>query len=64
MIRALEEKLGAKVYVFPRPEFACALGAALLGLQRLQKIQPAAGMMPAVQAAERLEAGVIDAVRR
>jgi len=43
MIRALEEKLDAKIYVFPRPEFACAFGAALLGLQRLQKLElPAA----------------------
>jgi len=39
MIRALEEKLNTKVCVFPRPEFACALGAAILGLQRWQKNQ-------------------------
>lgn len=39
MLRALEEKLGSKIYAFPRPEYACALGAALLGLQRLQKRQ-------------------------
>jgi (R)-2-hydroxyacyl-CoA dehydratese activating ATPase len=39
MIRALEEKLEMRIYVFPRPEFACATGAALLGLQRLQKLR-------------------------
>lgn len=39
MLCALEEKLGFKIYAFPRPEYACALGAALLGLQRLQKRQ-------------------------
>jgi len=39
MIQALEEKLGTKVYACPRPEFTCALGAALLGLHRLQKLQ-------------------------
>lgn len=39
MIRALEEKLGAHVFACPRPEFVCALGAALLGLQRALKIK-------------------------
>ncbi len=39
MVRALEEKLGARIYVCPRPEFVCALGAAVLGLRRLEKLQ-------------------------
>ncbi len=37
MIRALEEKLQARIYAAPRPEYVCALGAALLGLQRRHK---------------------------
>jgi predicted CoA-substrate-specific enzyme activase len=37
MVKALEEKLGTSVYAAPRPEFVGALGAALLGLQRLLK---------------------------
>jgi activator of 2-hydroxyglutaryl-CoA dehydratase len=37
MLRSLEEKLNCKIYACPRPEYTCALGAALLGLQRLQK---------------------------
>jgi predicted CoA-substrate-specific enzyme activase len=37
MIRALEEKLGTKVYASPRSEYLCAFGAALLGLQRRNK---------------------------
>jgi predicted CoA-substrate-specific enzyme activase len=37
MIRMLEQKLGRKVHACPRPQFACALGAALLGLHRLRK---------------------------
>jgi predicted CoA-substrate-specific enzyme activase len=39
MIRALEEKIGARIYAAPRPEFVCALGAALLGLHRLRKLE-------------------------
>jgi predicted CoA-substrate-specific enzyme activase len=39
MIRSLEQKLNIKVYACPRPEYVCALGAAVLGLQRLQKLQ-------------------------
>jgi predicted CoA-substrate-specific enzyme activase len=39
MLRALEEKLNFKIYAYPRPQYACALGAALLGLQRLKKRQ-------------------------
>jgi (R)-2-hydroxyacyl-CoA dehydratese activating ATPase len=40
MVRSLEEKLDARIYVCPRPEFVCALGAAVLGIQRFQKLQP------------------------
>lgn len=35
MVKALEEKLGTKVNVPPNCEYVCALGAALLGHQRL-----------------------------
>lgn len=34
MVRAIEQTLGARVHVPEHPEFVCALGAALLGLQR------------------------------
>ncbi len=34
MVRALEQRLGVRVDVPPHAEFVCALGAALLGLQR------------------------------
>jgi len=37
MVRALEERLKVKVTVPPDCEFVCALGAALLGLQRLAR---------------------------
>lgn len=39
MVRSLEEKLESHVFACPRPEYVCALGAALLGLQRYQKVQ-------------------------
>ncbi len=50
MVLALEERLGCKVNVPRDCEYVCALGAALLGLRRLQKTQGAAatpeGLMP------------------
>lgn len=39
MVQALEDKLESKVLACPYPEYVCALGAALLGLQRHQKMQ-------------------------
>lgn len=36
MVKALEDRLGVKVEVPTDCEFVCALGAALLGLKRLQ----------------------------
>jgi predicted CoA-substrate-specific enzyme activase len=43
MVAALEQKLGVTVYVPDGPQFVTALGAALLGLQRLLKVsRPAA----------------------
>jgi predicted CoA-substrate-specific enzyme activase len=38
MVRALEQRLGTKVSVPLDCEYVCALGAALLGLKRLQKL--------------------------
>ncbi len=50
MVQALEERLGCKVNVPHECEYICALGAALLGLRRMQKTQGAAptaeGLMP------------------
>jgi activator of 2-hydroxyglutaryl-CoA dehydratase len=37
MVQALREKLGVPVHVPGGPQFTTALGAALLGLQRLRK---------------------------
>jgi activator of 2-hydroxyglutaryl-CoA dehydratase len=37
MVRALEQRLQVKVNVPEHCEYVCALGAALLGLSRLQK---------------------------
>lgn len=46
MVRALEAVLGTRVHVPERPEFTCALGAALLGLRRWSEIAaPAGGVM-------------------
>jgi len=42
MVVALREKLGVPVHVPDAPSFAAALGAALLGLQRLRKLGTAA----------------------
>ncbi|MBI4055401.1 MAG: 2-hydroxyglutaryl-CoA dehydratase [Elusimicrobia bacterium] len=42
MISALQEKVGLKVNVPEQPEYTCALGAALLGLERLEKLGRAA----------------------
>jgi predicted CoA-substrate-specific enzyme activase len=42
MVQSLEERLGCKVNVPQDCEYVCALGAALLGLRRLQKVQGAA----------------------
>ena len=39
MVQALKDKLESQVLACPHPEYVCALGAALLGLQRYQKIQ-------------------------
>lgn len=39
MVKALENRLGVKVEVPPECEYVCALGAALLGLKRLQSRQ-------------------------
>lgn len=39
MIKTLEEKLGSHIFVCPRPEYTCALGAALLGLHRWKKVR-------------------------
>jgi (R)-2-hydroxyacyl-CoA dehydratese activating ATPase len=43
MVRALEERLQVRVNVPPDCEYVCALGAALLGLQRLERAPVAAG---------------------
>jgi predicted CoA-substrate-specific enzyme activase len=42
MVQALREKLGVPVHVPEGPQFAAALGAALLGLQRYRKLATAA----------------------
>jgi benzoyl-CoA reductase subunit D len=43
MVAALRAKLGVPVNVPPAPQYAAALGAALLGLQRFRKVRtPAA----------------------
>jgi predicted CoA-substrate-specific enzyme activase len=42
MVHALREKLGVPVHVPEAPQFAAALGAALLGLQRHRKLATAA----------------------
>src|SRR5512145_1455048 len=42
MVHALRDKLGIPVHVPDEPQFATALGAALLGLQRFRKRQAAA----------------------
>jgi predicted CoA-substrate-specific enzyme activase len=42
MVVALREKLGVTVHVPEGPQFATALGAALLGLQRFRKVSTAA----------------------
>jgi predicted CoA-substrate-specific enzyme activase len=42
MVHALREKLGVPVHVPESPQFAAALGAALLGLQRHRKLATAA----------------------
>jgi predicted CoA-substrate-specific enzyme activase len=47
MVRAMEEKLGARVFACPRPEYVCALGAALLGLQRVLKLEAVTRTMSA-----------------
>ncbi len=41
MVRAMEAALGTRVNVPPDPEFCAALGAALLGLQRLERTREA-----------------------
>lgn len=50
MVQALQERLDCKVNVPPECEYVCALGAALLGLKRLQKVSGGAarpeGLMP------------------
>ncbi len=38
MVRALEERLGVKVLVPQGPEFVTAIGAALVGLRRMEKL--------------------------
>lgn len=42
MVAALRDKLGVTVNVPAAPQYATALGAALLGLQRFRKLQTAA----------------------
>jgi (R)-2-hydroxyacyl-CoA dehydratese activating ATPase len=46
MVKALEEKLGAKVNVPPDCDYVCALGAALLGHKRLAKKESLAALQP------------------
>ncbi len=50
MVQALQERLGCRVNVPPECQYVCALGAALLGLRRLQKTAGATarpeGLMP------------------
>jgi activator of 2-hydroxyglutaryl-CoA dehydratase len=36
MIKALEDRLGTKVHIPRHAEYVCAMGAALLGLKRLE----------------------------
>ena len=36
MVKALEDRLGIKVHVPNNGEYICAIGAALLGLKRLE----------------------------
>jgi (R)-2-hydroxyacyl-CoA dehydratese activating ATPase len=43
MVRALEQRLGMQVVVHPDAEYAGALGAALLGLRRVQTLEARAG---------------------
>jgi activator of 2-hydroxyglutaryl-CoA dehydratase len=38
MVRALEERLGSKLNVSPHSEYAGAVGAALLGLERWRRL--------------------------
>jgi (R)-2-hydroxyacyl-CoA dehydratese activating ATPase len=45
MVRALEERLQVRVNVPPDCEYVCALGAALLGLQRLERAPVAAAAL-------------------
>ena len=45
MVKALEEKLGAKVNVPPDCDYVCALGAALLGHKRLAMKESLAGVL-------------------
>jgi len=53
MVRALSERLGVPVSVHPDAEYAGALGAALLALGRLKRLEskPAAATLPAPQPA-------------
>jgi len=54
MVRALEERLKAKVEVPNNCQYVCALGAALLGLKRLQsRIQDLSGPNDSVSPAEK-----------
>ena len=54
MVRALEERLKAKVEVPNDCQYVCALGAALLGLKRLQsRIQDLSGPNDSVSPAEK-----------
>lgn len=39
MVKALEETVGIRVNVPAEPELVCALGAALLGLRRAEKLR-------------------------
>ncbi len=48
MVRALEETLPVPVVVPPDPEYACAMGAAALGLRRLARLR--SGEVPATRA--------------
>ncbi len=54
MVRALEERLKAKVEVPADCQYVCALGAALLGLRRLQsRMQDLSGPNDSVSPAEK-----------
>ena len=49
MVKALEERLGVTVQTPEEPEFVAALGAALLGLRRLEKLEEKHGSILAGQ---------------